>query len=251
MFKARSYSIYIRAIAKITVYLSAPILQCLILVYCPDTLTERGSNMKDTLMRVTLSEGIEVKVWHSSAMVDLTTLWKDACRVSERVTIPSMHKWLSSTRTKILISEYEDLNDVTEGELVYIKGTGRNAKTWAHIDLVVSAMAFIDPKIEAAVTHEFVNNRVLAWRDDSGEQFKDLNALIAFKAISVLGKPSHRGHYIAIAKSIKTRCEVADWNLSSASQLKERTRIETALTVLLENDVVTDWEHLKELANKV
>lgn len=158
---------------------------------------------------------------------------------------------IDSARTRKLVAKYAELNKVDESEIVQVRGRGRNAATWAHIDLIISAMSYLDPAAEAKVVHEFVRNRILAWRDESGELFKDLNAAVALSAESVLGKPAHQGHYVTLARIIRGRCGVVDWDLASADRLRERARIEEGLVMMLRSGVVRDWSHLKELAERV
>lgn len=130
---------------------------------------------------------------------------------------------------------------------------GKGGGTWAHLYVLVDAAMYLSPELKTEIIKVFVHNRLLQVRNSSSDDFIELNAQVALRAQEVFGKPSHNGHYINLAKIIKSRVleEGQEWNNSSSDRLMERDRIEIALTTCLKNNLVRDWEHLKELAGKV
>lgn len=130
---------------------------------------------------------------------------------------------------------------------------GKGGGTWAHLYILVDAAMYLSPELKTEIIKVFVHNRLLQVRNDSSDDFIELNAQIALCAQDVFGKPSHNGHYINLAKIIKSRVlsEGEEWNNACSDKLMERDRIEISLTTMLRCGVVRDWEHLKELAAKV
>jgi len=141
------------------------------------------------------------------------------------------------------------------GDKCYIPRKGR-AKGYLSLELAIRIAIDMSPHFAKEVIQIFIEHKILHLRDISGDNYIELNAMLALKAEEVLGKPAHKGHYINIAKKIKERVskelgEVDNWNVATSAQLAERTRIEEALTTMLKAGVVHDWDHLKELVDKV
>lgn len=94
-------------------------------------------------------------------------------------------------------------------------------------------------------------DELLRWRDESGNDFIDLNAQVSISAEAAFGKPAHTGHYVALATILRRRV-LPDghpgWNNSTPAELQERSRIEDAMTTMIKAGVIGDWEHLKEIA---
>lgn len=203
------------------------------------------SNQK---MVVKLTNEISLTIYHKTAMGNLTDLWHDVARIYRSRT-PGLANWLKSDRTQRFIKKTSELTGLPSDQLVHVTGRGRSAYTSAHLNVIIFAMEHIAPEINAIVINEFVHRRILDWRDESGDDFIELNAMMSAKALEVLGKPAHRGHYIQVARALKERIDPpsGDWNLATASQLAERDRIESLLTNFLKHGFVRDWEHLKEL----
>lgn len=131
---------------------------------------------------------------------------------------------------------------------------GKGGGTSAHLYILLDAAAHLSPKLKLEMYKIFVEGKLLQWRDRSGDEYIELNLQLSFSAEIALGKPSHKGHYIQLAKIIKSRIlpeNHSGWNYADPSQLHERARIEQALSFCLKNGFVKDWDHLKELAGKV
>ena len=132
-------------------------------------------------------------------------------------------------------------------------GRGNKVETQAHLMLLLYVAQSVSPRFHYEFNKRVVIGQLCLWRDESGENFKDLNTMIKLTADKVLGKPAHNGHYTTIAKAIKNKInpDGDSWNTASADQLRARTKLEEKLTTFLEAGVVKDWEHLKELAAKL
>lgn len=129
---------------------------------------------------------------------------------------------------------------------------GKGGGTWAHLMVLLRAAAYLDKDFEVEVYDTFINNKILQWRDDSGDQFIALNAAIDAYLPDRQGK-DNKGLFINAAKLMKAKInpDQGDWNRATSDQLEARASAEKAIVKLLQLGVVRDWEHLKELIGKV
>lgn len=162
---------------------------------------------------------------------------------------------LSSTgfSQQIALLEQDKQFTLDERGAWFKHGKGRNTDTHAHLMLLLYVAQTVSPRFHYEFNKRIVLGQLCLWRDKSGEAFKDLNTVVALSADKVLGKPSHKEHYITLAKAIKdnVKPDGNDWNTATADQLRARAALEEKLIAFLEADVVRDWEHLKSLASKL
>ncbi len=205
--------------------------------------------MTNSIQTVAFSKG-SIPIGNVDHMASLVSVFDlgNAFRFEKGVSSLRMESWLSMHSTK----EYINLVSRDLGRPAIVTKKGRGGGTWVHLRVMVDAAMYLDPDLKNEVIRHFVEDRILQIRDDSGDNFIELNAAIALNAEEMLGKPSHRGHYITIAKAIKARVipDGDDWNTASAMQLSARNRIEERLSSFLKMNLVRDWDHLKELAEK-
>ena len=118
---------------------------------------------------------------------------------------------------------------------------------------MLDAAAWLDAGFKVDLYDTFINHKILTWRDDSGDEFINLNLAIDAYLPGREGKDSNQGLYINAAKILKEKIqpEENDWNKASYPKLELRTTIERKLCDFLRMGVVRDWEHLKELMVKV
>jgi len=145
------------------------------------------------------------------------------------------------------IKEY--LNEIGRDTNVKI-GRGR-AKSYISLKVAIRIAIDLSPKFADEVIETFINKKLTHLRDLGGDKYIELNDAVTAYAESILGKPAHKGHYITIAKLIKERLGVEDWNTAKPEQHAERMRIEQTIVSMLKTGVVRDWEHLKELVDKI
>ena len=129
---------------------------------------------------------------------------------------------------------------------------GKGGGTWAHLMILLRAAAYLDKDFEVEVYDTFINNKILQWRDDSGDQFLALNIAVDAYLPGREGK-DNTGIYINAAKMLKAKVnpDGGSWNTATFEQLELRASVEKSLVKLLQLRVVHDWEHLKELIEKV
>jgi len=180
------------------------------------------------------------------SLVDLFTVG-NTYRGREGLKAIRHDQWLALEGTKNFI---ERLEAKLERPVLRTK-RGKGGGIWAHLYILLDAAAYLSPDLKIEVYDTFVHHKLLEWRDRSGDDFIEMNAMVALTAEETFGKPAHTGHYVTLANSIRSRCGVEQWNQAQPEQHKERARIEESLTMLLRLGMVRDWGHLKELVSQV
>ena len=196
------------------------------------------------IMQVTLLDGT-LKIGHKDHFGSLTDLFAigNKWRIENDLKPIRHDKWLAMQGTKDFLAQVT----LDIGEPATRSKRGKGGGIWSHLYILLDAATYLSPELKLEVYRKFIEGRVLEWRDLSGDNYIELNAQLVLTAEEILGKKAHVGHFVTLANTIKKRLEVDDWNLASPIQLRDRTRIEVALTTILRSGVVKDWSHLKTL----
>ena len=202
------------------------------------------------LMSVAFSEGV-VSVFHNTAMGDLTQLWKvgTIMRVNNGMAVPQLNNFLQSQSTKDFIEVCERK---TGKPCIEVTGRGKNGRTWASIHMMIYAAEYLSTEFHFEVIDAFINNKILEWRDVSGDEFKALNIAIDNYLPNREDK-SNKGIYINVARMLlkKVNPDLSSWNDASADELRDRASIENKLVTTLQLGLIKDWEHMKEIIEKI
>lgn len=139
------------------------------------------------------------------------------------------------------------------------EGKGKSARVIAHLYVAIKVSMRMDSDFEVEIIDNFVKNQLLDLRLDGGDMFKALNAAIDRHLPSPSG--NNRGRYITAANMIRARCNVerpdtasmTTWNQSTADSVAQKLRldIEEKLTDMLRLGLVRDWDHLKEIIERI
>ena len=202
------------------------------------------------LMSVAFSEGV-VNVFHNTAMGDLTQLWKvgTIMRVNNGMAVPQLNNFLQSQSTKDFIEVCERK---TGKPCIEVTGRGKNGRTWASIHMMIYAAEYLSTEFHFEVIDAFINNKILEWRDVSGDEFKALNIAID-NYLPNREEKSNKGIYINVARMLlkKVNPDLSSWNDASADELRDRASIENKLVTTLQLGLIKDWEHMKEIIEKI
>lgn len=203
------------------------------------------------LMQVDFKHGV-LEIEHLTMMGDLAQLFSigNVYRHQKGLNSVNMDRYTASQAAR----EFSLSVSNKIGYSSVISKKGKRGGTKAHLYILIDAAMYLDADFKLEVIDRFVNDKLLQWRDTSGDKYGDLTNSIKEEAGKVLGKPAHTGHYVNLAKKINARILPEGhlgWNYATGEQLRERTRIEEALCLCLKNNLVRDWDHLKELAGKV
>jgi len=207
--------------------------------------------MQNQLMNVDIGFG-QFEIEHDTKIGDLTELWRigNSYRKSIGLEDRSLAQWRTTNNYK----DFEEVVAEEVGATVIEVRKGRKGGTWAHLYILLKAAAYLDPHLELQMIQSFVVGRILETRDATGEQYKEINDLVRGQFQRLLGVQPLISHYVDLAGIVRDRCGLGaefKWNSATAAQLKERERIQGLLLIMLENDLVKDWQHVLELTSKI
>lgn len=222
------------------------------------------------LMQVRIGDHV-LPIEHKTMVGNLTEVWKigNAYRKMRDLPELDMNNWLRSPETLEYIQVVEkDLGfkyvDPTHYEIKDSKLTkmitspliktkrGKGGGTWAHLYILLDAAARLDPNFKHQMYKTFVEGRILQWREDSGDEFINLNIAIDAYLPEREGK-ENTGIFIQVAKQLKAKILNGEevWNTATFSQLEKRAKIEKDLCNFLKLGMIKNYEHLKEVIAKL
>ena len=207
------------------------------------------------VMSVSFSHGI-LEIGHKTmtgCLADVFTIGNKH-RVLEGKSAMNASQFLQNNSTKDFVDAVARRLKVPAESILYTIGRGKSARIMANLHIMIYAAEYLSPDFHAEVIDTFINNKILTWRDESGDAFKGLNEQIKDCAEQVLGKPAHTGHFVTISKIINARIGNGvnvDWNTATAEQLSERKRIEDHVMTALRMGFIKDWEHLKQVVTEI
>lgn len=203
------------------------------------------------IMSVNVFEGV-LHIEHLTGFGSLTDVFTigNQSRVSTGKKPAQLTAFLNSERTK----EYLEAAKQTWGidDLVYVKGKGNTKTTMAHISVLIYAAEYLSSTFHAEIIKTFVQDRILEYRDESGDEYSVLNHFIDLYLPGREGK-SNKGIYVNVAKAIKVKVnpDGDSWNTATAKQLRKRYEVEKTLTDVLRLNIIRDWEDLKAVIERV
>ena len=234
-------------------------------------------------MFVNIGGDFTVKIGHLTRMGSLNDVLAigNSYRIKNDLRPIELHEWLQRRDTWEFINEVEQrLDNIKDGvikeipslpfddkgRVIYSKlikqftviksqrgGKVDNRGVWANLYIMLDLAIYMSPKLKFEMIEIFINNKLLEWRDISGDEFKSLNKTIDSNLPGREDKTSNTGIYINIAKTLNLRIlgEKGTWNDASSEQLNLRANLEGKLINVLELGLVKDWEHMKEIIGKL
>ena len=153
---------------------------------------------------------------------------------------------------------------ITKTSPLFKTKRGKGGGTWAHLYILLDAATFLDPDFKYQVYKTFVEGKILQYRDESGDRYKPFNMAID-QLPDRVGKDNkwlyvHAANLLAerIGLPAVSEMPVDDkgkhlnrWNAATAHQLSARADAEKMLTGMVQFGLVRDWEHLKDLVERV
>ena len=202
----------------------------------------------DVVMTVAFSEG-GLEIRHKSTLVEINDMFRlgNIYRLKSGRAAVNVTEWFSNKKTAEFIEIVAKNLGKPRDEIVVKRGKGAHTKTYVPLHLAVYAAEHLSPEFHYEVIDTFINSKLLTFRDESGDSYKELCAMVKECAEPVIGKPAHNGHYITIAKLIQEKCGVLDWNIATAKELEMRKHIEDKITFSLKMGFIKDWEHFKQV----
>lgn len=208
--------------------------------------------MKDTVMVIeTLGGKIEAK---TNGMVVLKSFENagNEIRIMKGKSIFNVAQYLKSESVCDFIKELADIDGKDPKEYIKVVGKGRSAKTYVHVDVAIKIAMKMHPRFEAQIIRTFRQNKILERRLASGDKFKALNMAID-NCLPNRKDKNNKGIYIQVAKILREKCGLGErsWNEATAEELKQRYEIENKIADWLDMGLVKDYDHLKQLIEKM
>lgn len=228
------------------------------------------------LMQVTIGQYTQ-PIEHKTMMGHLNALWDygNGLRALKGLTPLNQNDWLSSQQTRELLlalnRKFNTGNAISEDPIFETDSRGRTkiseitknnpfirtkrgtgGGTWVHLYLLLDAAAWLDADFKLELYDTFINNKILQWREDGGDEFINLN--IAIDAyLPERGDKDNTGIFIQVAKQLKAKILSPDdtWNTASFPQLEKRAKLEKDLCNYLRLGMIRNYEHLKEVISKI
>lgn len=115
-----------------------------------------------------------------------------------------------------------------DNQRVVVKGRGRNSKTWVHPLLFIDIALALDPKFKVEV-YKWLYDELLKYRNDSGDSYKKMSGAI-YESLS--NKREFHEFIKNVAKYIKEKCGVNDWNNCDTKKLHLRNTMHENISLL-------------------
>ena len=145
-------------------------------------------------------------------------------RKERKMSLFNLSGYLSQKGT---IEFMESLEEKTMQKVI-IKGRGRGKHTWVHPFLFIDIALAISPKLKIEV-YEWLSDKLLAYRNDSGDSFKKMAGALYFLTGN---KKAFTSHIKILSNDIRLFCGVQDWQTASEDQLKTRDKIQETIALL-------------------
>jgi len=215
----------------------------------------------DQLMTIAFDNGA-IDFFHKSGRGDLTQLFNlgNKYRVTNDLGVINQTRFMNTAKTKAFIDIICKKQGLTKDEVIYHNGKrGKASRTYANLHFLIYVASNLDINFEYEIIDTFIKGKILQYRDDGGNHFKALNIAIDAYLPDRKGR-NNKGVYIQIAKKLRNKIfnevEKPDsniWNTEIATEDKQKLRseYEDKLVTLLKMGVVTSYDHLKELIEKL
>lgn len=228
------------------------------------------------LMQVTIGQYTQ-PIEHKTMMGHLNALWGygNGLRALKGLTPLNQNDWLSSQQTRELLLALNrkfntenqvldnpifetdsrgrtKISDITKNNPFIRTKRGTGGGTWVHLYLLLDAAAWLDADFKLELYDTFINNKILQWREDGGDEFINLNIAIDAYLPEREGK-ENTGIFIQVAKQLKAKILSPEdtWNTASFPQLEKRAKLEKDLCNYLRLGMIRNYEHLKEVIEKI
>jgi hypothetical protein len=135
----------------------------------------------------------------------------------------NLSQFLKTKSTKEFIEELQKDND-----RVIIKGRGAKSQTWVHPLLFIDIALAINPKFKIEV-YKWLYDELLKYRNDSGDSYTKMAGILYERSSD---KTRFHKFITNVAKYIKEKCKVDDWNKTSQEKLFLRDKIHENIYLL-------------------
>ena len=134
-------------------------------------------------------------------------------------------------------------------------GKGKYTRTMVHVSVAILAAEFISPEFHARVHKEFIEGKILEFRNFGGSEFISMNIAIDQFLPERDGK-DNKGVIIQCAKTLRTKILGAEattesWNTATSGQTHLRYQMEDKIVSFLKLGLIKNYTHLKETIDRM
>jgi hypothetical protein len=133
-------------------------------------------------------------------------------------------------------------------------GKPENRGVWANMFLLLDLANFLDVDLKYEMYEVFIHQKILFWRDLGGDNFKEFNKIVDTLPDRI--GENNQGIYIQVAKKIRNKLDILStkgYNEKEHHSLIQEKRSEylKSLTDFVKLELIRDYEHLKEIIDKL
>ena len=200
--------------------------------------------------------GEKVTGEHKSQLVDLNDIFHigNEQRKTKGAGVAVMKNYFANDATQRYIDSACKAWGLTRETMLPKPARGRHATTKVHIAIAVHAAEYLDSDVHAHVIKCFITDRIFEWRDESGDNYIALSEHIDKYMGGREDKCSNTGVYINAAKRIRAKLlngSEPSWNSATATQLRQRNKLEQDLCAVLKAGVVNSMDDLYTFIDKL
>lgn len=201
--------------------------------------------------------GNTVKAETDTGMISLNDLFNagNAYRLSKGKAALQMNAFLNSVSLNDYIEAASEEWNKDKSEFIKKTGTSKKTtKTNVHISIAMLAAEQISPAFHAKVHKEFIEGKLLEFRQLGATEFTNLNnAIDLFLPIDERNK---KQAYIDCAKAVREKimgigAKVGCWDNATVSQTQQRYKLVDMLCKTLKLGLIRDFSHLLEMIEKI
>lgn len=177
--------------------------------------------------------GYEVKQNHKTEMLNANDLHKagNSVRKLSGMSQKQIGSYFDLDSTSELIKELCIIDDLRL-EDVKKSSRGKGGGTWIHPVIFIDMAMWYSPELKVRVL-KWVQDGLLAARDNSGDSYKSMNSALNRQFPKEMANPVS---YITVANQIAAACKVGlgkdRWEKATEEQLKKRDKIQETISVI-------------------
>ena len=176
--------------------------------------------MKRNLFGIEISQKSKSEFFSATDLVKAGNVWRRFNGMSDF----NLTVFMNSKQTKEFLQELER----SEGFACYLKANGRRNHTWVHPLLFIDMALAISPQLKVEM-YKWLFDHLIKNRNLSGDSYKKMSGRLHFRCNNKRDFP----RYIAtVAKSIKLKCKVDNWENATDEQLSKRNSIHYDIALL-------------------
>lgn len=211
------------------------------------------SNHKVTVMFFNM----EIIAHTDGGLVSLNDIFNagNAYRLSNNKAALQLNSFLNSKGLCEYIDAASEEWNIPRDEFMQTIGRGKNTRRMVHLSVALLAAEQLSPRFHAFIHKTFIEGKLLEFRDRGATEFSKLNASID-QYLPLRDGKSNKGIFIQAAKLMRQKILGADavsgdWDSATVEQTHKRYETENKLSDMLRLGVVNNYDHLKELIDKI